>query len=463
MRFKFFGMTVFMLLFIGCPGGSPPGFTLGDAKATDTTGKDTVNTDNVLTDTGKDSLTPKDIVSGKDGIAKDTVIKTDTKVKKDTVTPKDTVNTKDTSKPDVSITDPGVVPPVTTDCKTCKTSTDCSDDFDCMKLGTDKFCLRKCIQGNGDCLPGYECKNYCVPLSGKCEGCVVTGCPANEICNPKDGKCFTPKKTCEQCGYDLECGDKAGCMRTRYGFGLCMPACASDADCPAKYSCQPDNKGIKLCEPDHLSECCPVDRPIMLRDGKCVECTRSSDCKNGEECDRNTFTCHAPCPDGTMACPDDHKCHECCANEDCPGHQKCTNYQCTGDICGCATDADCNSGNTQGLKCSTNGFCYDPTGKCNGETSCCDTGSGSECFDLSSLFGGMGGGMGGGMSISICTCDNGAKCAGSIKCQATDAICNIQFIGNFLCPNGQLPAGTPQHICGDPTKLIGGFGGFGGN
>ncbi len=473
-----------LVLMVGCPGGTPPGLRMGDIErdfnGTDGQAGDTVGSKDGV---GKDVM-PGDTTVPKDGhvirdthVTPDTITPKDVQGHRDSITKKDTGVTGDVHVRDMHVTDTGlkdtaVVPPTNEDCKPCTRDTDCSDAFDCMKLGSQKFCLRKCIQGNGDCPPGYVCKNYCVPQSNQCTGCLVDGCPQGKVCDPNTGKCQDKKGVCDKCSSDWECGDKARCLRIHYSYGLCMPQCKDKSDCPdpAKYECKEDSSGNKVCQPDDPSVCCPPDKPIMLMDGTCVQCYRDRQCPQGQVCDRNTFICHTPCPQGQMACPDDNKCHECCSNQDCPGHQKCTDHKCTGDICGCSTDRDCNTGggySQASLKCDPSGFCYNPTGQCDGQTSCCNTKSGSTCFDLGSLFSGGGGFGGGGFggggfggNMGVCTCDNGAKCPAGVKCTSASAICNIPMVGGWICPNGQLPANAPKHICGDPTQWLGGGGGF---
>ena len=125
----------------------------------------------------------------------------------------------------------------------------------------------------------------------------------------------------------------------------------------------------------------------------------------------------------------------------------------------CTTDADCPpSSSGAALACSgaVGGYCYDPSGRCDGATMCCGAGQG--CFDLlASLSSGMGGGIPGIGSGGYCSCDDQQPCLGSLPCTSTDIVCSIPAISDTLCPGGVKSATLPDMLCVDLAALLGGL------
>lgn len=340
----------------------------------------------------------------------------------------------------------------------------CTMDWEC---GIGSRCYRKDLKSKGICVPEcktvadcpqpqdkYACKadtsgtTMCQPSDmGVC-------CPSDKPHKLKDGTCVactsaTDCKTGEVCDSTTHTCSSSGCST---GQKLCTDdkkchQCCEDTDCTSPQTCS----SHKCIGKDACGGCTDKAYPYCVQyqgNPVCAACDPNvaSSCKNNCTCDPNSFTCLNQ--DGSV-----------CNG---PGPQKCV----------CKSDTDCvDPSGKSTFKCSasgSSGFCYDPAGSCDGQNSCCDAGSGSKCFDLTSLlFGGLGGGGGGfpipggggggGTMMGVCSCDNGAKCPGGVTCFPLGTLCKIPFIGTIICPGGSLPAKAPKSICKDPSSLLGGL------
>ena len=395
--------------------------------------------------------------------------------------------------------------------KKCENNGDCVSGYICYAASTaGKNCVPpsyKCVEcATKGCPDGKVCDlsgGTCVDKVPLCGPCTVDWeCGSGNRCYRNDLK---SKGICVP-----ECKTNADCPQPQ-----------------DKYACKADTEGTMICQPSDLGVCCPADKPVMLEDGTCVQCASATDCKTDEACDPTTHTCNASgCPQGQHQCASDNQCHQCCQDTDCTSPQTCQNNKCVGDdpcggcsdasypycvqyqgnsvcaacspdvadscktgcvcdpnnftclkqdgtlcidggpqTCGCTADTDCVDPNgTLTLKCSSAGFCYDPAGSCDGTAACCDSASGSTCFDVMSLLmGGMGGGLPGMPSMfPACTCDagdgSGAKCPDGITCTPLSMACVLPLIGQMLCPGGSLPPTAPSGVCADLSNLLGGGG-----
>jgi hypothetical protein len=266
----------------------------------------------------------------------------------------------------------------------------------CTPLGPDGGrCVYSC-QESTDCPNGFSCiqltsspDKFCAPLNGKCQGCLIDGCPDNQVCNPT-GSCTEPKALCEECAPGLcaagtDCGQLGNSAR-------CLDLC--DGGCPAGSTC---DTASNLCKPDSGS-CQTAACPGVTCSGAtpylneqtctCVACLDSSQC-GGNQCNAGVCSSCA-CPPGT----------ECGANNACiPTGGGCTNCP-AGTSCDtltqtCYTPGSC----TSDSDCRTTCGSLFPVCICTGDT---DTTScrpdemciGAELFPGVGAFGCFGGGGG---------------------------------------------------------------------
>jgi len=372
----------------------------------------------------------------------------------------------------------------------------CNLDWEC---GIGNRCYRKDMNSKGICVP--ECKTVADCPQPQDKYTCQADAQGTMMCQPTSlGVCCPPEKpamladgTCVECATSADCTNGGTCDTTTHTCG--------SAGCTT---------GQKMCSDDN----------------QCHQCCEKADCPATQDCIQHQCTDSGCTNPGEKMCSDDNACHQCCDNADCTGGKTCQDHACvnTGDPCGgcsdpnypycveyqgnpvcaacdpsdassckspclcdpnsfsclnqdgsvcggtggpqkcgCTSDTDCVDASGQGtFKCAPEGYCYDPSGSCDGTNSCCDASSGSKCFDLMSLlFGGMGGIPGmpqGGTMMGVCGCDNGAKCPGGTPCFPLSTLCAMPLIGQMMCPGGSLPPNSPQNICKDPMSLLGGSG-----
>ncbi len=179
------------------------------------------------------------------------------------------------------------------------------------------------------------------------EGCVVTGCPSSQRCNPDSGRCEL-LSTCEradQCAPGEECLGQvcSSCMsniQCTVALSKCDPlklecvGCQSDAECGgATPHCEQGAACLECTQDAH----CPGGRCFR---GWCGECRDSEDCPSGEVCQGGQCRsrCYAPseCGGSTPYCHD-NLCVACRHDEDCATGQACYEGFCRapypGDTC----------------------------------------------------------------------------------------------------------------------------------
>jgi hypothetical protein len=278
------------------------------------------------------------------------------------------------------------------------------------------------------------------------------------VCEVPAGWCG--QKRCDD-GRCLECCIDADCLGVPASVGTCTNG-VCDTECTALGGCLLPNP---FCQ-------------IVQSVPTCVGCLRDSDCSgqySGCACSgAPAFACQWP--DG-MACATPWVDAGCFSDFDCAVlDPTCTcagdptyaclfpdGAPCQGPACGaiCSIDADCPSGGGgQALKCSGSGwgFCYDPSGSCNGATACC--GQGQSCFDVASAAADAMGSTPGwtpGQPAPIdamCTCDFDHPCLGGVVCTRLDLLCTVPELADRLCPGGVLPALLQRGVCGDLQPLI---------
>lgn len=350
----------------------------------------------------------------------------------------------------------------------------------------------------GKCTYDFQCGdgNRCYKKAQATTGVCVAECP-NDTCadstkftcnaNPDGVKVCQPNKEedCQPCPPG----------QVLLGDGKTCAECQNDAQCLAK------DKSKPKCDPTThtcVEELCPAETK-KCSDNKCHQCCVDADCaglggtgkcvnygcegvqdecqKAGIDCSTNPYYPACCVINGTP------QCCGCASDADCakqypeiPGCTCSSNMcidpttyqQCGGGVSQCAatcqSDADCPPSASGGLlSCKLpKGFCYDPSGSCDGVAACCNPGQ--ICFDVMSLlFGGMGGGMpipgGGGMPMMMpaCSCTTSADCLGGGNCTDLAMVCMLPLIGQMFCPGGAPPSTAPKALCIDLSKLLGGI------
>ncbi len=316
-----------------------------------------------------------------------------------------------------------------TQCEACETTADCAPAFDCVALLNGSFCIGRCTSVL-DCSSKFTCdvaastdaSKHCLPPKYACEGCVVSGCPIDQVCDVPTGKCVVGKAPCTPCQSLSDCGPGLKCAALASpDFStqkICMPDCSANASCPAGSLCQKTDAGTACgftglaccygpsCKPDAgcatcpdkciLGACvaclvdsscpgghcdttshacvnvagCPPDKPIKLADGSCGQCAATSDCGKLQICDKAAHACIA----------DPITCQACNAP-----YPDCVQINATWSCVQCSSDATCaaqklGTCSTQTFTCSGNSGGGDPiTGGCKQASDCQNLGT---AFDL---------------------------------------------------------------------------------
>ncbi len=329
---------------------------------------------------------------GSDDVPSDSAIAVDTALELDT--PSDATT-------DAAVAD--VPKALSNACQSCENTADCAENLDCIALLNGSFCAPKCTTA-ADCSAKFTCDKadvkdaapHCLPPNYSCEGCLATGCPSDQVCQPVTGKCVTGKAPCTPCKTATECGPGLKCAALASpDFStqtICMPECGPDGSCPAGAVCQKTDGGNVCgftglaccygnCKPDAGCAKCP-DKCIL---GSCVACLVDSNCPGGH-CDTTTHTCV-----NTIGCPpdaplklSDGTCGECVVNTDCKAGKMCDvsvhkcipiPYDC--QVC-VAPYPDCFqvNGNWSCVECTSDATCAaQKKGTCNPKTFSCSSGT----------------------------------------------------------------------------------------
>lgn len=326
-------------------------------------------------------------------------------------------------------------------CSACTSSAECGQNWTCVPLLTGNACLPAC-QNKSECPGGWECENAkCTPASYKCEGCSLTGCQGDDVCNTTTNACEAPASGCT-----TECtGATPVCNN-----GTCVQ-CANNTQCAPGQICS----AAGFCEG---TASCSGATPYPLGD-RCVACLTNDHC-GGQFCDQATNTCSddqcASCADPYPACIDyegQKYCVQCSTDAECVearGENSTCNlstYACEGGVSlpggGCSADSDCNAGQSGfTLRCNTaTKLCYDTSGLCDNVTAFCTNGSDQGLDRCISFFDLMGGGLGdsipdlglGMATPGFCSCNTTTPCPGGVPCGTGGSL--IQTISCLASPD----------------------------
>jgi hypothetical protein len=245
----------------------------------------------------------------------------------------------------------------------------CAEDADCGANGN--LCVpigpggNVCGLGCGtqaDCPESYVCRapgpglpNQCLPLGGQCGGCMTTGCPDGQFCDPNELTCTAYAAACEPCNVDIACAGDAICANVA-GARVCVALCGDDAPCDAGYECGDSGRpDVRACVPtagscDGSSGCpneCPESSPFQdPNDCTCDDCRTTADCPDGNVCNsanqcvRDGAACGsaADCPGGYCQ---GGVCVDCLTPADCAGDDICLDGACA--PCPCPEGQSCDS------------------------------------------------------------------------------------------------------------------------
>jgi len=327
-------------------------------------------------------------------------------------------------------------------CATCSNSDECGGPADaCLALSeTVTICGRSCTS-EADCPSGFVCfatgdpniGSQCIPPSGQCTGCLVSGCGAGQWCNPADGNCAPLAGTCETCVASSQCGPTATCELVA-GARHCIEQCNAGT-CPAGYTCNGTQclPSSGVCGGGSCDRTCSP--PLGILDAArciCVGCVTTADCPSGQECNSG----------GTCVVA---------GGRSCSTTAECDGGYCQGGLCvECLTPGDCNTGDIcragacvpcdcpAGQRCTVTGACEevpDPR-RCTSDAQCVTiantlgfTGDGAQCDPTyGCITAGVCNGSGGGGALPIpdlgfggatdpfdAACPPAAPCAASLQ------------------------------------------------
>ena len=227
-------------------------------------------------------------------------------------------------------------------CESCETKADCGDAFDCVAMLGGSFCINTCV-GATDCSSKFTCDlanasdtvKHCLPPNYSCQGCLVSGCPSDQVCDAVTGKCVVGKVPCTPCNKISDCGPGLKCASLASPEfttqKLCMPDCSDGSPCPGGSACQKSDAG-NVCGFTGLACCygnCMADPGCATCGGKCilgmcVGCLLDSDCPGGH-CETGSHACVNPagCPFDKPIKLGDGTCGQCVGNSDCTASQMC--------------------------------------------------------------------------------------------------------------------------------------------
>ncbi|ABF92745.1 conserved domain protein [Myxococcus xanthus DK 1622] len=324
-----------------------------------------------------------------------------------------------------------------------------------------------------DCSPCGESAPHCANLNGRtqCVQCTEDGqCPngrcdletnqctgCNEDSDCATGACDTETFTCVECKNDSQCTNGEVCATD---INECRE-CTQDSHCPQGESCT-DN----VCSPCATNDscagnscnCCPNGTQCLaLTPGAtptCVECTTSSQCAAGQQCD----TANGRCVDSVPSCNTADSCGPGCVK--CPGERP---YCLDGEVCvQCRNDLECGDGqfclSGECASCTTDKHCGPRCGACDGDTPFClsnGTAQGSTCVGCTDD-GDCGSGV---CNPTTRTCENSGACA--VTCEpgtVCDGTSCVECFADAHCPCGgtcDTATNTCSTACSDSGDCLG--------
>ncbi|KAJ3239288.1 hypothetical protein HDU78_002969 [Chytriomyces hyalinus] len=199
-----------------------------------------------------------------------------------------------------------------------------------QELGTGAIC--KCA-GDGDCVNGQNCNS----ADGTCG--VLVQCPVGSGAGVASSCLCAPDNKVAAAGDDCACKKDADCSNVQQ---VCMSGGI----------CQIPNMPCEIGAVVTTPCVCTTDGNRLAAVGSVCECSKSSDCMNGEECNTNHGTCGVlpSCAVGAAAAVGSFcKCE--------PSGKILT----VGDKCACEKDSDCTF---DGQFCFSGGICKSPNTQC---------------------------------------------------------------------------------------------------
>ncbi|WP_043710080.1 outer membrane exchange protein TraA [Corallococcus macrosporus] len=326
----------------------------------------------------------------------------------------------------------------------------CAPSFRCNAAALCAPCNSSFFCGDS-CSPCGESTPHCANLNGRtqCVQCVEDGqCPngrcdletntctgCNEDTDCPTGACDLETNTCVECNDDSQCSNGEVCATDLHE----CRECTQDSHCPQGESCS--NNTCSPCGTNdscagNSCNCCPNGTQCAaLTPGAqptCVECTTSSQCADGQQCD----TANGRCVDSVPSCNTADSCGPGCVK--CPGERP---YCLDGEVCvQCRNDLECGDGefclSGECASCTTDKHCGPRCGACGGDTPFClsnGTVQGSTCVgcvDDSDCGSGV-------CDPTTRTCENSGACA--VTCEP-GTVCNgtacVECFADAHCPCG---------------------------
>nr|AWX24319.1 TraA [Myxococcus xanthus]AWX24320.1 TraA [Myxococcus xanthus]AWX24326.1 TraA [Myxococcus xanthus]AWX24346.1 TraA [Myxococcus xanthus]AWX24347.1 TraA [Myxococcus xanthus] len=305
----------------------------------------------------------------------------------------------------------------------------------------------QCVQ----CIEDGQCPNgRCDLATNQCTGC-------NEDSDCATGACDTETFTCVECNDDSQCTNGEVCATDLHE----CRECTQDSHCPQGESCTNN-----VCSPCATNDscagnscnCCPNGTQCMaLTPGAtptCVECTTSSQCAAGQQCD----TANGRCVDSVPSCNTADSCGPGCVK--CPGERP---FCLDGEVCvQCRNDLECGDGqfclSGECASCTTDKHCGPRCGACDGDTPFClsnGTVQGSTCVGCTDD-GDCGSGV---CNPTTRTCENSGACA--VTCEpgtVCDGTSCVECFADAHCPCGgtcDTATNTCSTACSDSGDCLG--------
>ncbi len=250
-------------------------------------------------------------------------------------------------------------------CEACSNDRECSglgEGARCTAIGDGQFCTQACEPDEASCEPGFSCVaglNQCLPSNYRCEGCLVEGCPAGQLCDAVSAECVAPRGACGLCNSDAECAAGLNCQEMG-NFKHCFEPCGEGESCSTEsYQCLGG-----FCKPssavcDACGSTCTGDLPVCIdAEEICGECGVRQACEPPLRCNQE-HRCEessgcitsVDCSDPATPFCFGAECVQCMQLSDCAPRHDCIDWSCVPSSCA-------------GVLCQTGSFCNEETGRC---------------------------------------------------------------------------------------------------